>query len=51
VTSFEDVTLYRVASPEIADKPQERRNEMAVTSERVREIFKGLEHGDGAAFF
>src|ERR1700729_595352 len=24
---------------------------MAITSERVREIFKGLEQGDGAAFF
>src|ERR1700683_1657799 len=24
---------------------------MAITSERVREIFKGLERGDGAAFF
>src|SRR5271155_2108015 len=24
---------------------------MAVTTERVREIFKGLEKGDGAAFF
>jgi ketosteroid isomerase-like protein len=24
---------------------------MAITSERVREIFKGLENGDGAAFF
>src|ERR1700729_892516 len=24
---------------------------MAVTTERVREIFKGLENGDGAAFF
>ena len=24
---------------------------MAITSERVREIFKGLETGDGAAFF
>jgi uncharacterized protein len=25
--------------------------EMAITPERVREIFKGLENGDGAAFF
>ena len=24
---------------------------MAITSDRVREIFKGLENGDGAAFF
>jgi len=24
---------------------------MAITSESVREIFKGLENGDGAAFF
>jgi hypothetical protein len=24
---------------------------MTVTSDRVREIFKGLETGDGAAFF
>jgi uncharacterized protein len=24
---------------------------MAITTERVREIFKGLENGDGAAFF
>jgi ketosteroid isomerase-like protein len=24
---------------------------MAITPERVREIFKGLEKGDGAAFF
>jgi uncharacterized protein len=24
---------------------------MAITSDRVREIFKGLEKGDGAAFF
>ena len=24
---------------------------MAITSDRVREIFKGLESGDGAAFF
>jgi uncharacterized protein len=24
---------------------------MAITAERVREIFKGLENGDGAAFF
>ena len=24
---------------------------MAITPERVREIFKGLENGDGAAFF
>jgi hypothetical protein len=24
---------------------------MAITPERVREIFKGLEAGDGAAFF
>jgi uncharacterized protein len=25
--------------------------QMAITSDRVREIFKGLENGDGAAFF
>ena len=24
---------------------------MGITSDRVREIFKGLENGDGAAFF
>jgi ketosteroid isomerase-like protein len=24
---------------------------MTITSDRVREIFKGLEYGDGAAFF
>jgi ketosteroid isomerase-like protein len=26
-------------------------NQMAITPDRVREIFKGLENGDGAAFF
>src|SRR3984957_9326435 len=30
---------------------QSRINEMTVTPERVREIFRGLENGDGAAFF
>ena len=24
---------------------------MAITPDRVREVFKGLEYGDGAAFF
>jgi hypothetical protein len=26
-------------------------SQMAITPDRVREIFKGLENGDGAAFF
>jgi ketosteroid isomerase-like protein len=30
---------------------QKGENEMDITSESVREIFKGLETGDGAAFF
>jgi hypothetical protein len=41
----------------IGDYPQEMDrntigdNQMAITPDRVREIFKGLENGDGAAFF
>jgi ketosteroid isomerase-like protein len=37
------------ASQEIVQ--QVRKRSMGITSESVREIFKGLESGDGAAFF
>jgi hypothetical protein len=31
--------------------PRKGAIQMAITSDSVREIFKGLENGDGAAFF
>jgi uncharacterized protein len=42
--------LAVIASVTIA-KPQTKEDSMGITPERVREIFKGLEKGDGAAFF
>jgi hypothetical protein len=30
---------------------RQRENQMAITSDRVPEIFKGFENGDGAGFF
>jgi ketosteroid isomerase-like protein len=35
----------------IKEKRGRRRDQMTITPDRVREIFKGLENGDGAAFF
>src|SRR5277367_4730558 len=34
-----------------ANQQENRREIMSITSDRVRNIFKGLENGDGAAFF
>src|SRR5271169_2241068 len=34
-----------------ANQQENRREIMNITSDRVRNIFKGLENGDGAAFF
>ena len=33
------------------DKPERKEIEITIAAERVRELFKGLENGDGAAFF
>jgi uncharacterized protein len=40
-----------VIPPVTSAKPQTKEDSMAITAERVREIFEGLEKGDGAAFF
>jgi uncharacterized protein len=40
-----------VIAPVTTAKPQTKEHSMAITAERVREIFEGLEKGDGAAFF
>jgi hypothetical protein len=41
----------RMEPTDPADAQKKRRGPMTITSDRVREIFKGLENGDGAAFF
>jgi uncharacterized protein len=40
-----------VIPPVTTAKPQTKEDSMAITAERVREIFKGLEKSAGAAFF
>jgi hypothetical protein len=41
----------RREKPQKTDRKKTRTDPMAITSDRVREIFKGLENGDGDAFF
>ena len=45
------LTLRQLALFEKLRDSKRKEIQMAITPERVREIFKGLENGDGAAFF
>jgi len=50
--TLEDPQLERViAHPSSATSHNKGVIEMAITHERVYEIFKGLENGEGSAFF
>jgi signal transduction histidine kinase len=42
---------YLIAKAQKTDRKGQGENRVAITSESVREIFMGLENGDGAAFF
>jgi hypothetical protein len=46
LSNWQDTCLSKCETAEDKEKIQ-----MAITSDSVREIFKGLENGDGAAFF
>ena len=45
------IPAYLIAKAQKTDRKGQGEIQMAITSDRVREIFKGLENGDGAAFF
>jgi 2-methylcitrate dehydratase len=50
-TASKPETHHRMLLTATTDTTQRGENEMAITPENVREIFKGLETGDGAGFF